>query len=428
MELDQLMGFAKKLDKQILDAGYLDEECSVTNLSLKNRDKLILFKLKRSEEILCYTNLITTRRDVYKLFDKHSDEELYNYVNKAIDIYPPDINVVDFRNYFEEIAPDLSVLPFIKYYKEDGGYYLTSSIYVACVDNICNSSFHRTMFLTRNEAVLRVVPRHLHYIMNSYLERDEDTPVAMILGVHPLQELAAALSPPLGVFEVYVGVNLTRDPKICRTPLYNIPIPADASIVIEGVILKNKRAPEGPFTDILSLLDPRREQPVFRAEAMYFNKKKPLIYHAIVPGLWEHRFLMGFPREIAIYNYVKKIVPGLKSVRLTDGGSGWLHAVLSIKQLSPGDARLAGIATIYAHPSVKHVVVVDDDIDIDNPEMVEWAIATRMKSGEDIIILRDIRGSTLDPRSKDGVGDKAIFIAVKPFDEPWDKYKRVTVP
>ncbi|MEM4757347.1 MAG: UbiD family decarboxylase, partial [Desulfurococcaceae archaeon] len=134
MELDQLMGFAKKLDKQILDAGYLDEECSVTNLSLKNRDKLILFKLKRSEEILCYTNLITTRRDVYKLFDKHSDEELYNYVNKAIDIYPPDINVVDFRNYFEEIAPDLSVLPFIKYYKEDGGYYLTSSIYIACVD------------------------------------------------------------------------------------------------------------------------------------------------------------------------------------------------------------------------------------------------------------------------------------------------------
>lgn len=90
-----------------------------------------------------------------------------------------------------------------------------------------------------------------------------------------------------------------------------------------------------------------------------------------------------------------------------------------------GEARLAAFAAITAHPSVKHVFIVDEDIDVDNPLEVEWAIATRLKGGDDIIVLKNVKGSTLEPRSRDGVGDKVIFLAVKPFNEPWEKYRRV---
>jgi len=138
---------------------------------------------------------------------------------------------------------------------------------------------------------------------------------------------------------------------------------------------------------------------------------------------------MGLPREAHMYVELKRVVPCVKTVRLTEAGGMWLHAVVSVtRKCSEGDAKLAGITAISAHPSIKHVVVVDEDIDVDDPNMVEWAIATRMKGGDDIHIIRDIRGSTLEPRSRDGIGDKVVFLAITPRNEPYEKYKRVEIP
>jgi UbiD family decarboxylase len=126
---------------------------------------------------------------------------------------------------------------------------------------------------------------------------------------------------------------------------------------------------------------------------------------------------------------VKRVVPCVSAVRLTEGGSTWLHAVIAVSEkCSYADAKLAALVAIAAHPSVKHVVVLDDDIDVENPEMIEWAIATRCKGGEDILIIPSIRGSTLEPRSVNGVGDKVVLIAIKPRNEPSAKYTRVRVP
>ncbi|MEM2024814.1 MAG: UbiD family decarboxylase, partial [Desulfurococcaceae archaeon] len=151
--------------------------------------------------------------------------------------------------------------------------------------------------------------------------------------------------------------------------------------------------------------------------------------HSIVPGLWEHQLLMGFPREAKIFVELKRVVPCIKGVRLTEGGFTWLHAVVSVgRDCTEGDAKLAGIATISAHPSVKHVVVVDDDINLEDPVAIEWAIATRSRGSEDIVVLRDFRGSSLDPRGSDGTGDKVIVLALRPRGDPLEKYKRVEIP
>jgi UbiD family decarboxylase len=138
---------------------------------------------------------------------------------------------------------------------------------------------------------------------------------------------------------------------------------------------------------------------------------------------------MGFPRESQVYVEAKRVVPCVNAVRLTEGGSMWLHVVIAVSdKCSYADAKLAALAAIAAHPSVKHVVVVDDDIDIDDLTMIEWAIATRCKGGEDILIVPSVRGSTLDPRSRDGVSDKVVLIAIKPRSEPSAKFVRVKVP
>ena len=420
--------YAEKSGKTIVDLGEVSRELEVSRLAWRNRDKILMFKMRGTyENIVNYTNLITSRRDLYALFGFGDDESIYKAFTRGFE----DTGISSYANFYElfEIVDEIDLwkLPFIKYYREDGGYYLTSSVYVICYGEICNSSFHRTMFIDRDKAVLRIVPRQLHYLASKYFSEGRDAPVAMVLGLHPIQELYAASTPPLGVYELAAakifGLN-----SFAKTPLYGIPVPVNASIVVEGVIKRDLFADEGPFTDILMLVDQVRRQPVFEAKAIYFNNSRPLIHHAIVPGSWEHQFLMGFPREPAIFEAVKKAAPGVKKIRLTEGGSGWLHLLISLKQTSPGEGKLAALAAIAAHPSVKHVFVVDDDIDIDDPLMVEWAIATRMKGGEDVLVIQGVRGSTLDPRSEDGVGDKVVFLALRPFNDDPSKYKRVEVP
>lgn len=427
MNVQDLEKYATLLGKNIVRVGVVGKEYAITKHSWASRNSVLLFGLEGYNDVLLYSNLLTSRQDIQRLIRAGSLEEAYYKLEEALS-KPSALREEDFYNYFEQAGKSLSKLPFVKYYREDGGYYLTSSVFIACYNLICNASFHRTMYVSDEKAVLRVVPRHLHYIISRYSEKGSDTPVALVLGLDPVQELAAAMSPPLGVFEVAVGATLGGENRVARTPLYKIPVPVNASIVVEGRISASEKHVEGPFTDILMLLDAAREQPVFNVDAVYYSKEKPLLVHAIVPGSWEHQLLMGFPREALMYIEAKKVVPCVKAVRLTEGGCMWLHAVISIdERCSEGDARLAALAAIAAHPSVKHVVVVDDDVDIDNPISIEWAIATRVKASEDVMVLKNIRGSTLEPRGKEGVGDKLVVIAIKPRGEDKSKFKRVEV-
>jgi len=84
------------------------------------------------------------------------------------------------------------------------------------------------------------------------------------------------------------------------------------------------------------------------------------------------------------------------------------------------------MAALAAHPSLKHCVVVDEDINIFDAEDVEYAIATRVKGDEDILIVPGARGSSLDPCAQpDGTTTKVGVDATKPLDK-LEKFERVS--
>ncbi len=408
--------------KTIIDKGILKDAYEPTKTVINNEDKIVLFSVENTR-FKCYANVLSQRRDIYYALKTRSDVETYEKILEALN-NPVKPVYEEFSNYFRDTNFDLRDIPFIKYYREDAGHYLTSSIIVSCYKDICNASFHRVLRLDARRAVARIVPRHLDYIVSRHHSENRDAPIAILLGLHPVYELTAAFSPPLGVYELTIGSRILGEKNYVKTPIHRLPIPASTSIVIEGVITREKEW-EGPFVDILRLPDKKRLQPVLRIDAIYVNIMDEPLVHAIVPGYSEHFNLMGFPREPLIYESVKKVVSRVKAVRLTKGSGSWLHVIVSIEKTRKGEGKNAGLAVLNAHPSVKHVVVVDDDIDVDDPYMIEWAIATRVKAGEDIVILRGLRGSTLDPRSNDGVGDKVVIDATKPLDEPWTKYRMV---
>ena len=159
---------------------------------------------------------------------------------------------------------------------------------------------------------------------------------------------------------------------------------------------------------------------------MYIKKENPM-YHAILPAGFEHKLLQGMPQEPRIFNAVKNTVPTVQNVVLTEGGCCWLHAAVSIKKQTEGDGKNIIMAALAAHPSLKHVVVVDEDVDIFDPQDIEYAIATRVKGDDDIIIVPKARGSSLDPKASeiDGTTTKVGVDATKSILEP-EKFERVS--
>jgi UbiD family decarboxylase len=177
----------------------------------------------------------------------------------------------------------------------------------------------------------------------------------------------------------------------------------DSEIILEGFI-GAETAKEGPFVDITGTYDPERIQPVIRITGMY--AKPDPIYHGILPGGDEHKILMGAPYEPLIYKAVAGVT-GACDVVLTKGGCGYLHGVVQIRKRTQGDGKNAILAAFAAHTSLKHVVVIDEDINPADMLDVEYALATRVRADVDTIIIPGIRGSSLDPtRIGDGLNVK----------------------
>ncbi|RZN41090.1 MAG: UbiD family decarboxylase [Methanophagales archaeon ANME-1-THS] len=350
--------------------------------------------------------------------------------------------------------PDLGGLPILTYFRGDAGAYITGGIIVAELDGVINASFHRMLVLDEHRVAARLVPsRHLYKMHRDAIERGEELKVGIAIGVNPLILLAAATRVPPGKEFEYASAlkNLSlcgappHDPaspvralkkalpkkhstssalKIEPVELFKlgngIAIP-HAEIAFEGVI-GVERAKEGPFLDITGTYDRIREEPVITLTRMY-HRKDP-IYHAILPGGKEHRLLMGVPYEPLIYRAVEHVAR-VKNVFLTDGGCCYLHAVVQVKKDREGEPKNAIIAAFAAHPSLKCVVVVDEDIDLFNPSEVEYAIATRVRWDEDIMLIPGVRGSSLDPTAQTGLTTKVGIDATKELGEE-QRYARVT--
>jgi len=170
-------------------------------------------------------------------------------------------------------------------------------------------------------------------------------------------------------------------------------VPAECELVLEGTIT-DELFDEGPFPDITGAYDIVRKQRVIKIKRV--THRKDPIYQAILPGAAEHRMLMGMPRETTMFREVNKVCACL-DVRLTAGGSSWLHAVIKIRKEKDDDPRNALEAAFRGHQSLKHAVVVDDDVDLDDPDAVEWAVSTRAQFDRDLLLKPDEYGSSLDP-------------------------------
>jgi UbiD family decarboxylase len=298
--------------------------------------------------------------------------------------------------------PDLSSIPIMHHFPRDAGKYLTSGIVFSRFEGVENASIHRMLVLDKKRVAARLVEgRHTHVMLGKALAKKEKLPIAVTIGTHPAVTFASCTRVPTGM-ELSYAAELLGGEITVRQCSNGVLVP-DAEIVLEGYI-SGEVTDEGPFVDITGTYDPVRRQPVIEFTGMHV--KPDFIYHGILPGGDEHKMLMGAPYEPKIYRAVAGVTE-VRNVVLTKGGCGYLHAIIQIKKSTQGDAKNAIMAAFAAHTSLKHVVVVDEDIDPCDPNDVEYAIATRVSGDRDIMVITGVRGSSLDPcQLEDGTNVK----------------------
>jgi UbiD family decarboxylase len=388
-----------------------------------NNMKMVLFRVVDSP-YLCVGNVLNSRKRLYRhVLGVETDIDAYRKVLSLTPVKPREISFEEKYEVLTEI--DLEKVPFIKFYPRDGGRYLSSSIYIACLDNVCNASIHRTMIVSKDSVVARIVPRHLRYIYDNYMRKGiREVPVAIVVGSHPATLLCAAISPPFGVFELELVPQLFKHFTITYTPRYSLPVPSDAALVLEGRIT-DITVPEGPFVDLLHLYDSVRNEPLIKIDAMYVNYDE--YFNVILPAGKEHKLLQSFYREALIWDYVSRVVPKVHKVRLLESSGSWLVAAVAIEKTHDADAKNAVLASFAAHPSLKMVMVLDPDVDIDSESRLLWALATRFRGRDSLILVERARCSTLDPSSPTGVCDKVGFDLTIPLSEDRSRYSYVEV-
>ena len=312
------------------------------------------------------------------------------------------------------------------HWPQDRGRYMSASVIIAEVNGQRNMSFHRQFLRDENHLVVRLVPRHLRTMVDRARENGQEVDIAIVNAPDPVVLLAGAMSFDEPIDELTIAAALHE--KLYDKPLQlvelpnGIQVPADAEYAMWGRITLDDDD-EGPYVDITGTVDDVRQQPVIEVDGI-FHRTNP-IFHALIPGEAEHKTLMGLPRSPTIKEAVAQVVDCI-DVHMTEGGCGWLAAVVKIRKTSEDDGKKAIEAALAGHRSMKMLTVVDEDVEITNPVRVEWAMVTRWQPDRDTHIYPNQKGSSLDPsRYEDGLTSKVGFDATIHYSDNPEGYMSV---
>ena len=404
-------------------------ELSYIMKSFDNEGPILLFEKIKGSKRKVVANVCGTRKRICRALDVGQ----YGLCEKLIKAWhsPKKSKLVEDGAANRVKIVDLSRIPILTHFEKDAAPYITSAVvHAKSVDGETeNVSVHRLQVLDKNHLAIRLVPRHLFRLWRMAKETGRDLDVAISIGVHPAVLLAASSPVPFGVCEFNVANALMKGGlSLIECGNVDARAPSDSELILEGRISATKEVVEGPFVDITGTYDVQRKQPIVTVVGIM--QREDFIYHGLLPSGAEHRLLMGVPHEVLIWEAVSKVVPKVHAVNLSTGGSGWLHAIISVEKQLDGDGKNVLLAAFAAHPSLKHAVVVDPDIDVFNIADVEWAIATRFQASKDLIMVKNVRGSTLDSSAdqETGLTTKVGVDATRPFAKPKEKFERAKIP
>lgn len=333
---------------------------------------------------------------------------------------------------------DLTKLPIGVHHVNDGGAYIVAGS-VVMVDpelNTYNAAMLRMQLRgPRKSGITPGAAHHSGLIVSKYEKRGEPIPVAVVLGHHPAFYLGSQweTSGSQGGVDEYslIGAMLGEPLRLVPSETFGerLMVPADAEIIIEGVIPPGVREPEGPMCEHTRYYKgvfenqavSQQPRPVFELTAI--THRRDAYFLDTFPGHADQNLIGAIPKEGVILNAMKHAAPGVNAVHLPLSGCGRYICYFSLEQRTAGEVTNAMLAAFGADWHLKYVVAVDTDINVFNEPEVLWAVSLRTQPAKDLLMIPRAQGAGLDPSTPMGpegrVSSKLGIDATKPFGIPY---------
>lgn len=300
---------------------------------------------------------------------------------------------------------DVTRLPLCTNNPRDGGPYITAGhVILKDPEYGKNLSIYRMMLVSKNEVTLRFTPGHdgHDFIKNAEKRGQKKFEVAVCVGVPPAVYVASQFEPRIGVYELEIAGGLVGEPidvVQCRT--LDLEVPALAEIVLEGELtIPAKTGDEGPFGEFCGYTTQQVPNERIMTIKAITHRRNP-IYHNIWLGKppHEHLYVDALTYAVAAYQELKPAYPALKKAYAPPWGvSIVLILQLEKRLMRPGIVDNILAASLYTRSGKwKHVMVVDEDIVIEDPNEVLWALTTRFQPATDMYVIPRGITSTLEP-------------------------------
>ena len=315
----------------------------------------------------------------------------------------------------------LELLPILTHYAKDSGPYITSGMTSARdpKDGTMGRGLHRMEVRGKNELGISLINPPLSEIYAQYKKENRRMEVATVIGVDPAILIALISKVPRGMDKLSVAGGLKGKPiPMVKAETVDIDIPAQAEIVIEGYVDPKGKEKDGTLGESSGYYMTFSKSPTIHVTTITY--RKGAYFHAIVPWGLEVDNLLCLIHGIDFVPKMKKEISSLKRIHFIPGTFG-SHVVMNIDTDSKAEIRKAlTYALSFTH--VKKVIVVDEDVDPEDSQEVEWALATRFQGDRDLIVVPDLRGQPIDPSSKEGfLTTKLGMDATRPKKEGFEK-------
>lgn len=317
------------------------------------------------------------------------------------------------------------MLPILRHTDGDSGRFITAGIVIVKdpETGVYNASYHRLQLIGPQRTAIKLdFGRHLRVAYERAQKLGKPLPIAVCIGTDLAVHYTAATmgaQMPESADELAIAGGLRGEPiPVVKALTQDMHYPADTEIVLEGTLLPTQTVREGPFGEFVGYLSPEGDAPIFEVTAL--AHRNDAVYFAINGVGRETIMLRKYVMEASLLKALQAATPIVKDVEMTAGGLHRFHAVIAVRKTSVQQEGLQRNAILAAFGTLKDldlVIAVDDDIDIKDPNDVEYALAMRMEASRDLFIIPGARTHEYVRKSNNGIRAKVGIDATVPFEE-----------
>ncbi len=400
-------------------------------LSLADHRAAVRFDKIEGSDIRLFGNLLTSRERIAMALGVSVDQIQKTLTDAVRNPIKPEI--IDNAPVQEVVVREnvLAGLPVPHFFQRETGPYISAGMIIAKdpETGLGNASYARLKVLNENEAMIGIAPNHHLAIMaRKAAAMGKPLPFAVVLGAHPAIQLAACLYLGLGDDEMEnAGALLGAPVRMAKTVSSDLLVPAEAEVVLEGLIHSDRPLVEGPVSEYHGMYEDYGSGLICTFQAR--TNRADAMFQVIEPGYHaEHIFIAAVPIAASLKAQLSRALQNVGDVAVTATGSGRNDVIVQLKDPRPGQARRAMAICWGAVSIIKNVTIIDADVDPWDLAAVELAKMTRMRAERDVLIISDLPADRSEAQEDGGVVAKIGYDATMKAGDRSQGYDKALPP